>query len=72
VFLVDSYAKNGVHEDGDVGFLVSTEGKGLFYGLVEEYCAALYKRVDALGLEQFDNSLTLGAEILKEGIRIYG
>lgn len=73
VILFGSYAKNQARDDSDVDLLVSTEEKGLhFYGLVEDYRVALHKKVDVLGLEQLNNNPALVAEILKDGIRIYG
>ena len=73
VILFGSYAKNQARDDSDVDLLVSTEEKGLhFYGLVEDYRVALHKEVDVLGLEQLNNNPALVAEILKDGIRIYG
>jgi predicted nucleotidyltransferase len=73
VILFGSYAKNQARDDSDVDLLVSTEEKGLhFYGLVEDCRVALHKKVDVLGLEQLNNNPALVAEILKDGIRIYG
>lgn len=72
-YLFGSYAKGAAEDKSDIDLLISTAVTGLkFYGLVEELRTALKKKVDALNLEQLKNNPALTAEILKDGIRIYG
>ncbi len=72
-FLFGSYSKNKATERSDVDLLVKTEAKGLdFYGIVEDFRAALCKKVDVIRVEDLEGNTSLMTEILKDGVKIYG
>ena len=72
-YLFGSYAKNKATPTSDVDLLISTKINGLkYFGLIETLRENLKKRVDLLDLSQLNNNPQLVAEILKDGVKIYG
>ena len=72
-FLFGSYAKGKAKETSDVDLMIDSEITGLdFYGLVEDLRENLHKRIDLLSLNSIKENAPLLAEILKDGIKIYG
>ena len=72
-FLFGSYAKGKAKGTSDVDLMVDSEITGLdFYGLVEDLRENLHKRIDLLSLNSIKENAPLLAEILKDGIKIYG
>ena len=70
-FLFGSYSRNEARENSDVDLLIRTELTGLeFLNIVEEFRAALHKKVDLLRLCDIASNNPISLEILKEGIRI--
>lgn len=72
-FLFGSYAKGKAKGTSDVDLMIDSEITGLdFYGLVEDLRENLHKRIDLLSLNSIKENAPLLAEILKDGIKIYG
>ncbi len=72
-YLFGSYAKGCAKENSDVDLLVSTSLSGLsFIGLSEELHETLHKKVDLLRLSNQKDNLSLMAEVMKDGVKIYG
>lgn len=72
-YLFGSYAKGSATEKSDVDILISVNIDGIkFFELVETIREALNKRVDILDVSQLNNNQKLTAEILRDGIKIYG
>ena len=72
-YLFGSYAKNKAKPNSDVDLLISANLDGLkYFELIETLRENLKKKVDLLPLSQLNNNPQLIAEILKDGIKIYG
>ena len=72
-YLFGSYAKGKATETSDVDLLIRTTVTGLrFYELAEKLRQTLHKEIDLLDIRQLLNNEELLAEVLKDGVRIYG
>ena len=70
-YLFGSYTKGYATEKSDVDLCISTKLTGFDYvGLAEDLRLELHKKIDLIRLSSASNDLI--AEIMKDGIKIYG
>lgn len=72
-YLFGSYAKGRFSEKSDVDLCISSDITGFdYFGLVEKLRVNLHKNVDLVRLADLKINFDLIAEILKDGLKIYG
>ncbi|MCQ2743027.1 MAG: nucleotidyltransferase domain-containing protein [Bacilli bacterium] len=72
-YLFGSYAKGKATESSDVDLLIDTSLGGLeFVGLIEELRNVLHKEIDLIRLSSQGENVSFLAEVMKDGIKIYG
>lgn len=72
-YLFGSYAKGYATEKSDVDLCISSSLTGVrVAGLAEAIRGALHKKIDLVRFDALKDNLPLMAEIMKDGVKIYG